>query len=294
MKIGVTGGTGFIGQSLLREYAKDNEFVVIARNNKEELFESDNVKYIFCDYTKDNIIKTFSGCDAIIHLGAARSNEQMEEHFLNYELNIKFAQDLFEACHELGIDNVINISSTAVYSETLPIPFKEDMSEMPLSFYGVCKIAIEKMAHIFNKKYNMKIKTLRIAQLIGVGEHKGLVKMYLDRCLEGNVLNVYGTGSGAKEYVFVNDVIDAIMMTVSKTELDGVYNIGTGVLTSNAQLAADFCEVFDNEAGYVLLTDKPEILSKHVMDVSKAEAELGFRAKYSLKDALCKVREVCK
>lgn len=73
MKIGVTGGTGFIGQYLLKEYSGENEFVVItSRGSCEDLYINSNIEYITGNYNQDEFEKCFIDCDAVVHLGAKR------------------------------------------------------------------------------------------------------------------------------------------------------------------------------------------------------------------------------
>lgn len=292
MVIGLTGGTGFIGQSIIRYSDESYTFKVIARNKKENLIQKSNVQYYFVtEYTKEGMRKAFEGCDCVVHLGAGRSNPEREKNFMNYIPNIEFSDNVFQVCAELGIDNIINISSTAVYDQTMHVPYVERDANAPLSNYGVSKICVENIAHMYNKRYNMHIKSLRLGQLIGLGEHQGIVKVFLDRCLNGEKLIVMGEGKAAKEYIYVKDVVRAIFLAAKNRELTGAYNIGTGRLTSNKELAEIFCRVFGNQRGYMLDKDKPEILTDTRMNVDKAKQILNFEAAFTLEQALADMRQ---
>lgn len=296
MKIGVTGGTGFIGQYLLREYSKENQFVVItSRKNGENLYRDANVEYITGDYSQEMFTKEFEGCDAVVHLGAKRSSKELEESILSYIGNLRVSEELFKACLKLQIKNIINISSTAVYDTTLSIPFNEKMAVAPLSNYGVMKHTIEEMAHLFNRKYNMRIKSLRLAQVMGVGERGGyMLSIFQQRCLAQEPLNVYGKGDAGREYVYVKDVAAAIMCAINSNTDKEVFNIGSGMLTSNLELAQAFCEVFENKAGYQCLKEKKEIIEHYLMAGERAEKELGFKPKFGLKESLQDMRKILK
>lgn len=294
MKIAVTGGTGFIGQYLLENADENHVFVVMtSRDNVEKLTQNVFVEYkkIFYDY--EGFFSVLKECDAVIHLGAVRSDAKMEESFFNYMTNIETSEALFRAAKDANIKNIVNISSTAVYDSTLEMPFAEDCSAAPLSYYGVSKLTIEHIAHRYNEKYGMFIKSLRVGQALGVGEREGYMPaVFLKRCLNQEKLSIYGSGQGGKEYVYVKDIVGAILCACHKNDIKGVFNIGTGILTTNIELAETYCKVFENEAGVELLRDKPDILTRHYMNVKKAENELGFSAKYSLEKALMDMKEI--
>nr|WP_296957173.1 NAD-dependent epimerase/dehydratase family protein [uncultured Mediterraneibacter sp.] len=294
MKIGVTGGTGFIGQYLLKENSDENEFFVItSRADCADLYTHPNITYVTEEYDQNGFKKAFSECEAVVHLGAKRSSKEYEESILNYTDNLRVSEELFKACRELGIKNIVNISSTAVYDSTLPTPFTEKMAVAPLSNYGAMKHTIEGVAHLFNRKYGMNIKSLRIAQVMGVGERGGyMLSIFQQRCLAQEPLNVYGKGIAGREYIYVKDVAKAIMCALnSKTEKE-IFNIGSGTLTSNLELAQAFCEVFENKAGYQCLTDKKEVIEYFLMLGEEAKSELGFEPDYTLKKALYDMRNI--
>ncbi len=288
MKIGISGGTGFIGQYFIKEFIKDNQFFVItSKRNHENLYQNKNVHYVTEEYTKEGFKKAFSDCDAVVHLGAKRSNKEAEQHIESYFDNIKTSEELFMACSELGIKNVVNISSTAVYDKETEYPFSEKNSVNPLSYYGSAKLMVENIAHLFNQRKQMNIKSLRIAQVMGVGERGGyMLSIFLERCLNQEVLNVFGEGKSGKEYIYVKDVARAIYCAIQAQDKRGIYNIGSGEITTNKELAEAFCDIFKNRAGYELLLDKKEPLDKYLMDVTFAKKELNFETKYSLHDSL--------
>ena len=283
-KIGVTGGTGFIGQHLLRENIGKYRFVVLTSGSKAgKSVTHDSISYIKGDYSEETLKKVFEGCDCIVHLGAKRSSAENEKAFSNYIDNLTFSEAVFRTGRDLGIKNIVNISSTAVYDNSLTAPFSENIAVDPISFYGVSKRSIELIALMYNKKFNMCIKSLRLAQIIGEGERAGyILSVFKERCREGKPLSVYGEGKNGKEYIYVKDVVDAIIAAVENPDKHGIYNIGTGRFTSNRELAETFCRVYDNKSGYELLTDKPDPENNYYMDVEKEKKELGFSCRFDL------------
>lgn len=294
MKIGLTGGTGFIGQYVLKENANEHEFVVVtSRDAKDSLFVHPNVKYVTAAYNQSEFEKAFEGCDAVVHLGAKRSSKEAEESILNYADNLRVSEDLFKACVNLNIKNIVNISSYAVYDTTLPLPFEESLAVAPLSNYGVMKHTIEGLAHLYNRKYAMNIKSLRLAQVMGVGERGGyMLSIFLERSLNQQALNVYGKGVAGREYVYVKDVSKAVMCALKSETKKEVFNIGNGFITTNLELAQAFCKVFDNKAGCICLEDNKEIVEHYLMSGELAEKELGFKPDYTLEGALSDMKGI--
>ena len=114
MRIGVTGGTGFIGQYLIRDYGEKYEFIVPVRKKYNV---KDNGSYIQSDYSVESLKKIFEGCDVVIHLAAkGMPKTQAQLRMSDYIENIVCANCVLEACKDLGIAKVICISSKAIWS----------------------------------------------------------------------------------------------------------------------------------------------------------------------------------
>ena len=186
---------------------------------------------------------------------------------------------------------MVLISTRLVYSDDLPSPIKEEFTK-PYSYYGISKLMSENIANIYNKRFGMKIKSLRMAQIIGIGERKNLMTIYLERSLAGEKLSVYGKGISSKAYVYVKDAARAVMTACSLPDVSGEFNICIASTISNKELAEAFCEVFENKSGYELLEDKAEDCEYWLVDNSKAERELGFVPEFDLRKALTDMRNI--
>lgn len=293
MKIGITGGTGFIGQHLLRLYCPVHTFVCITSGRlTKSRFEHVNLSYVPSDYSEASMREAFSGCDCLIHMGGKRSTKENELHPDSYDDSIRSSLTLFSVAHQLGISNVVFCSSCAVYDKDTPSPHREDMAISPLSYYGVSKAVIELYAQQYNKRFGMHIKALRIAQVLGNGERGGyMLSVFKERCEQGLPLDVFGTGQSGREYIYVKDVARAILCACQRPERSGVFNIGSGLVRTNAEVARLFCEVYENAAGFRFHPEQRENPLSHCMDVSRAQQELGFTIQYSMQDALTDMRQ---
>ncbi|MCR5357954.1 MAG: NAD(P)-dependent oxidoreductase [Lachnospiraceae bacterium] len=271
MKIAVVGGRGFIGSEFVKYAAGKGHDPVVMGSDID----------VFSQEGRDKASQLLSGCDAVVFLAAKRPTAEfgMEQ----YIYNLRLAERYFELAKEAGINNVAVTSSRSVYSSD-DIPWVENDLQAPLSLYGASKQAVDSLVLWYNKAYDMKIKSLRLAQVIGMGEKKGfLLNTLIDNAIAGKKQTVYGKGIGKRQYIYVKDVCDALLHCVEKAdECAGIYNIGMDCNVSIVELTRVVNEVFNNTAGMELLEDKPEDTKEYLMDVRKAERELRWKPGFDL------------
>lgn len=288
MIIGLTGGTGFIGKHLLKKYKDKYKFVVATSKATEK--DTENIKYLQTDYSEKSFEECFSGCDALINLGATRSTPELEQSISNYFVNITSTENLLNAACTLGITNIVSISSRAVYSDMLALPYTEEVT-LPLSKYGLSKLYCDNLCSYYNSHTNLNIKVLRLSQVLGLGEIGGyLLTTFIENCLNQKPLCIYGKGSLKRDYIYIEDVIDGIINAVEHKTQSGIFNLGSGVQTSTLELAQTFCKVFDNKAGYKNLVDKKEFGEDTLLDMTKCQQILGFTPKYTIEKAVIDIR----
>lgn len=292
MNIAITGATGFIGRHYLEECGNQHSITVLTTQNNEIKNVADE-RYIYCDYTIESIKQCIAGCDAIIHMAGVRSPVGKSDNISYYFDNMRISENLFVAAMESGINNIVVLSSISVYSSILQRPFIEEITQ-PFSLYGASKLAVENIAAVYNRKYGLKIKSLRLAQVMGTGERRNLMTIYLENSLAHKTLDVFGTGSSIKTYIYVKDVVQAIENALTAVEISGAFNIGMSKGYSNLQLAQTYCEVFDNQDNYRLLSDKKEDGEIWEMDISRAAEMLSFVPKYDLKRTLIDIKILLK
>lgn len=287
MIIGLTGATGFIGKYLLRLYSAEHKFVcATSRTDFSGLYQNGNIEYYHSDYSRKSFTEIFKDCDALISLGAVRSTPEKEESICNYFENVASTENLILAGAELGITNMVSVSSRSVYSEKCKCPYNEEVT-FPVNLYGVSKLYCDNLCEYYNAKLNLNIKSLRLSQVIGAGERGGyILAVFLEKCQKGEPLSVYGQGRLSRDYIYVKDVAAGIICALEHPEKKGIFNLGSGVKTSNRELAEIYCEVFENKAGYTLLTDKQEFGSDTMLDMTKTTEQLGFAPKYTVKEAV--------
>ena len=280
MKIAVVGGDGFIGREFVN-YAKEN-------GHRTVIIEKDCDA--FSDSGAEEITTALKSCDAMVFLAAKRLTSAFS--ISEYLYNVGLAERYLLLAQVAQMKNIVLTSSINVYSSPVT-PWKEDEFQAPASLYGASKLAVDSIALLYNGKYGMKIKSLRLAQVIGMGERKGyLLNTLIDNAIAGRNQVIYGQGTGRRQYIYIKDVCDAMLHSVVKeSETAGVFNIGIQGNASIAELAAIINRAFENRAETAFLTDKPEDTKEYLMDVSKAEKKLHWKPRFDLEQSFADIRD---
>lgn len=282
MRIAVVGGLGFIGREFSHFAFEQGHVLDVYGRSDYVKKNDDSFNYFKIDYSNP-VSMSLSKADAMVVLAAKRPSNDFS--FEDYENNVRIAERCFEFAREAGISNVVFASSKAVYSDPSTMPWAEDLYPSPLSLYGASKVAAEQIASLLNAQQGMAIKSLRFAQVIGMGERKGyLINTLIDNAIEKKQQIVFGDGSQSRQYVYIKDVCSAILAALNHPDIGGVFNIGIPGSVSNLELAECVNSVLGNAGNLVCDTSKPMGNFCDEMDVSKAARELGFTIRYGLRE----------
>lgn len=280
-KIGVIGGSGFVGKSFIQMYNKDFELKEISRQSG-----------VISNYSVEQLENVLSGCDSVVILAAKKVNSNEEQSLSLYYDNISIVENTLIACRRLGITNIVYTSSRCIYSNNQNVPISENGLIEPINYYGISKLASEQLCIYYNKKFGLKIKILRLSQIIGKDKNGYMLDNFINNALTGNPLTVYGMAVGKRDYIYIKDVCRSILLALMHYNNFGVYNIGSGEGTSSKELAEAVICGFNSASEYIMLTDKQEDTSITYLDVSKAKEELGFTCKFCLKEAFADLKNL--
>ncbi|HEV7237682.1 MAG TPA: NAD-dependent epimerase/dehydratase family protein [Thermoanaerobaculia bacterium] len=247
MRILVTGGAGFIGSHVVDGYVERGHDVTVVDDLSSGLRENVNAKakLIAADLCDAQTIDALRGgkFDLVNHHAAQIDVRiSVADPAADAELNIVATLRLFRAMIDDGVRKIVFASSGgAAYGEPHYAPQDEQHPVNPVSPYGCAKLAIDQYLGYFRNVHGIQAVSLRYGNVYGPRQRKdgeaGVVAIFGGALLAGQTACIHGTGAQTRDYVFVEDVVRA-NMAASELDLDGVYNVGTGIETSVNDLYA--------------------------------------------------------
>lgn len=274
MKILVTGGAGFIGSHLVDRLISEGHDVAVLDNLSSGKREWVNKKarFIAGDIRDPTTVATaMQDCSAVFHLAAVTDARSSDEDTI-YQVNYLGAEHVFTLAAAKNC-KIIFTSSAAVYGDTLPC--KEDGKCTPISQYGKSKLKAEALAARGNAF------TARLFNCYGP-KSKSVVSTFCEKIPDYKDVTVFGSGLQTRDFVHVNDVVNALFLGIEKS---GVYNVGTGTETSVLHLI-DLIHKITNSKPNKKFTPPVE------GDIKRSRAEivkikkLGWEPKISLEDGV--------
>ena len=239
MKIGVTGGAGYVGSNLVKSLISGKNEVVSIDNLMNGDYShlrtqgaGDAAKLLEGDIRDlEFMVEAFEDCDAIVHLaalpGLVKCRERPEEAA---SINVYGTYNVLEAARRLGIGKVVFCSTAAVYGKPAEMPVTEGIPLRPLNLYGVTKLAGERLMDVFSDNHGIATISLRFGNVFGVGlftNYDTVIPKFVRMGLNGEGLTVYGDGSSTRDYVHVDDIARALILALeSKGNGSEVYNVG--------------------------------------------------------------------
>ena len=241
----VTGGAGFIGSHLVDRLIKLGYFVVIVDDLSTGKKKNINpqAKFYKLKLQDKKLKKVFKKYkfSYIFHLAAQKNvRKSVADPVQDAEDNIIGALNLLENCKLYKIKKII-FSSTggAIYGEAKKIPTPERYQELPISPYGVAKLAIEKYLNYYQQVHKIHYVSLRYANVFGPRQdpegEAGVVAIFIAKLLNNRHPIINGSGKQTRDYIFVDDVVDANILAMKKN-ISGIYNVGTAKETNVNQL----------------------------------------------------------
>ncbi len=305
-KVLVTGGAGFIGSHVVDGYIKEGWEVVVVDNLSSGREEYINPRANFYNLsildTKLKDVFKKEKFDLVNH-HAAQINVRasVEKPLFDARENVIGSLTLLQTCKEFGVKNFIFISSGgAIYGEPASLPVKETHPKLPLSPYGISKLAIEFYLYFYKKVFGLNYISLRYANIYGPRQdpfgEAGVVAIFSNSMLKGSIPTIFGDGEQTRDYVFVEDVVRANLLASYKIEElnnkkicsidDLAYNISTGKEESVNTLYKKLASITKFKHLPIHSEPRKGEVRRIYLDPSKAKKELTWKATTSLSKGL--------
>jgi len=320
----VTGGAGFIGHHLVKRLSAMGCKITIIDNlsNANGIFlhkiksaiqassvstspfvvlndnEINGVSFYAEDIrNKDALIDIFKGeeIDTCVHLASKISvQESITNPGDTIDVNIKGTFNVLEACSKTNVKNLVFASSSAVYGESKTSPIHEKEQLDPLSPYGASKIAGEALVSSFkNTEKIQNAVSIRIFNVFGEGQsfgYAGVITKFAERLSAGLPPVIYGNGNQTRDFIFVDDVVNVIVLSASVAEkkqeekpssqlpssYSHVLNVGAGRAVKIRDLAQMMIKIFNLNLEPVFAEPRRGDIVNSLADISRLQTVLGF------------------
>jgi UDP-glucose 4-epimerase len=270
MKVLVTGGCGFLGQILVNKLTGAGHEVTIMDNLSNSKPPQSRENFIKGDIRdKSDVLRAMKDCEAVFHL-AAITNLRSSDANSDYEVNFLGAKNVFEHAQKTGA-KVIFTSSAAIYGN-LGI-CKEDSECKPISQYGTSKLKAEN----FLKKELPESFIVRPFNIYGPGG-KSVINEFAKKIPNYKPVRIFGNGMQTRDYVFVDDVADALILGLANS---GIFNVGTGRESSLLEIIDIFHTITKAKPEYKFELPNDKEIKRSRADISKIK-ELGWEPKTNL------------
>lgn len=285
MRAVVTGGAGFIGSHVVDALVARGDDVTVIDNLSTGRREFVNGA---AELELQDIREPYSlEADVVFHLAAqADVGTSMERPGFDAEVNVVGTVNTLEAARAAGAEIVFSSTGGAIYGD-VERAAGEDDPRRPLSAYGIAKLAAEAYIEGWNRIFASRHSVLRFANVYGPRQSAalegGVVSIFMERLQRGEETLVFGDGEQIRDYVYVGDVVRAVLASVGG---GGVYNVGTGVETTVNELHRLCATVAGSEQRPRHVEPRAGDARRSVLDPSRAQRELGWRAETALGEGL--------
>lgn len=295
MRILILGSSGFIGNALL-DYYRPRAKKVYAYDLGWKSSLPD-VDYIQGDFTQENRWKNIlKDVDVCFHLVSTKVPKTSNDDPLSdIQQNLSGTVNLLNFAKEHGVKIIFSSSGGTVYGNTIGSAICENHSTHPLCSYGIVKLAIEKYLYMYREIHGLNYVVLRLANPYGPGQNlnniQGAPAVFLGRALANVDVDIWGDGEQVRDFIYIDDVVDAFSKAARHEGLTRVFNIGSGEGISLNKLLG----VIESVVGHSIKNNKhlsrSVDVSSNILCIKSAMEELKWSPAIGLDEGMSRMAE---
>jgi nucleoside-diphosphate-sugar epimerase len=298
----VTGGAGFIGSHLAEALLERGAHVRVldnlssGRREHLDILERAGAEIIIGDVRRpDDLRRAVRDVEVVFHYAAIASVQcSIVDPVTTLETNLTGTQNVLLAAREAGGRRVVYASSSAVYGDSPVLPKREDMAPQPLSPYALHKFASEGLCGLFTRLYGLETVALRYFNVFGprqdpASDYAAVIPRFVHAAVTGLRPTVYGDGTQTRDFVYIDDVVQANLLAAEAPEATGkVVNIGRGERTSLLELLAMLGTLLGATLIPQFAAARPGDIHESVADITLARRVLGFEPRTGFGEGLAR------
>lgn len=303
----ITGGAGFIANTLIKQYIEHNKIVVYDNFHRDTLTTSSVAGHKNLTIVKGDVLdfeslsNAMKGSDIVIHAaGIAGIDTVIKDPVRTMEVNMIGTANALRAAKENGIkDRIIDFSTSEVFGS---MAFKSSESDQTVAgsagearwTYAVSKLAGEHLAHAYYKQHKLPVVTVRPFNVYGPGQTgEGAIQIFIKKALKNEDIHIDGDGSQIRAWCFVDDFVECLIKCVENPKAIGEsFNIGNArAVITILGLAQLVCRVLKSDSKIVFDPPLSADIAIRIPSVEKTKEVLDFKAKVDLEEGVLRTAE---
>lgn len=302
MRVLVTGGAGFIGSHVVEHLVARGDRVTLL-DNLDPWYPSatklrnlaavrDRVDFVVGDLLDAPALEaSMDGVDAVIHLAArAGVRPSLQDPAPYVRTNVEGTLRVLVAMNRLGVEHLVNVSSSSVYGARTTGPFSEtDPPATPASPYAASKLAAEIMCDTWQRLHHLSITTVRLFTVYGPRQRPDMaIHRFARSLLAGRSLTLFGDGTSCRDYTYVGDVVRGIVAAVDRPGPYRVFNLGNSTPISLRDLVSALGTAVGVVPRVEAAPDQPGDVPMTWADIQRARRDLDYDPSTRLPEGLAR------
>ncbi len=292
MKIYIAGHNGMVGRAIWRNLTDNGYTNLIGKTSLEIDLRNQSQVYDFLSSEKPEIV-----INAAAKVGGILANDTYPYEFIMDNLQIQ--NNLIDTSLKIGVRQFIFLGSSCIYPKLAPQPLKEeylltDSLESTNQWYAIAKIAGVKSCQAIRNQYNKDFISLMPTNLYGTYDNfdlntshvlPAMIRKFHEAKIGNTDVILWGTGNPRREFLFVDDLAQAVLFALENKLSDSIYNIGTGIDYTIKELAEIVQKIIGHTGNILWDNSKPDGTPRKLLDVSKMN-ELGWKHQTNLENGI--------
>jgi len=306
MRVLVTGGAGFIGSNITEHLLEEGHEAVVIDNldpyydlelkehNRKRCREAGDERFTFVEgsITDADLVEQVIAehdVDVVYHEAAKAGVRPSVEAPKAYEKNnVLGLLNVLDAAADLGVERVVNASSSSVYGVPEYLPYDEEHPNHPKSPYAVTKLSCEHYCNVYDSLRDVATVNLRYFTVYGPRMRPNMaISNFVSRCLNGKPPVIYGDGKQTRDFTYIDDIVEANVALLESDSADGeTMNVGSSDNISIRQLAEYVIEETGADVD-IVYEEAKDADSRHThADISKAKDRIGYEPSYDIREGV--------
>lgn len=294
MRVLITGGAGFIGSHLVEHFQGRAEVVVLDNLRSGYRRNLDGLDHTFIEGSITDravVDQAMAGVDLVFHLAAMISvPESMEKPAECVEINVQGLLNVLESAAAAGARKVVLASSAAIYGDNPTVPKLESMVPEPKSPYAITKLDGEYYLEMFRREGKLDTASLRFFNVFGPRQdpksaYAAAVPIFMQKAFAGEDITIFGDGEQTRDFIYVKDIVAALVHVATRPDLHGTFNVGYGTSMTVNELAADVIRLSSSTSKVQHQSERPGDVKHSRASIDKLLAT-GFHHVSSLEQGL--------